>query len=80
MELRLHGGYARTWGVELDELDHVDPACQAYTDFLMAAAEDPEVGRRAGGGLGAGLSAGGVAVGHGTMRRLPPAVLRAGRG
>ncbi|GBF95200.1 phosphomethylpyrimidine kinase [Raphidocelis subcapitata] len=42
MELRLHGSYARTWGVELDALDHVDPACQAYTDFLMATAEDPE--------------------------------------
>jgi len=44
MELRLHGAYARTWGIDhLEELDEVNPATSAYTDFLIEVAEDPEV-------------------------------------
>lgn len=48
MELRLHGSYARTWGVELAELEQIHPATQAYTDFLMDVSEDPEVSTRRG--------------------------------
>jgi hypothetical protein len=44
MELRLHGSYARSWGVDLGALEEVDPATSAYTDFLLEVAEDPEVG------------------------------------
>jgi thiaminase len=46
MELRLHGAYARSWGVDLDQGLAVHPATAAYTDFLMDVADDPEVWRR----------------------------------
>jgi thiaminase len=50
MELRLHGAYARSWDVDLDVLERIEPATQDYTDFLISIAEDPEVIEGAAGG------------------------------
>jgi len=36
-ELRLHGGYAARWGIDLAEVEPL-PATLAYTDFLLATA------------------------------------------
>lgn len=43
MELRLHGGYAKKWGVQLHHMTQPSPATKAYTDFLRSVAEAPEV-------------------------------------
>lgn len=42
-ELKLHGGYAKKWGVELKNMQP-GAATLAYTDFLLAAARTGDVG------------------------------------
>ncbi len=42
-ELRLHGGYAARWGIDLAAVEPV-PATLAYTDFLLATAALGDVG------------------------------------
>lgn len=42
-ELRFHEGYARTWGVNLQE-DKPAPTTRRYTDFLLATAWGSDIG------------------------------------
>ncbi len=42
-ELRLHEGYAREWGIDLQKIEPA-PATRRYTDFLLATAWSGEAG------------------------------------
>ncbi|KAK9829096.1 hypothetical protein WJX72_003863 [[Myrmecia] bisecta] len=42
-ELRLHAGYAKEWGVTLEQLQTPCPATLAYTSFLLHIAEHQEL-------------------------------------
>ena len=42
-ELQLHQSYAAKWDLTAKEINDPSPATKAYTDFLLAVADDPKV-------------------------------------